>query len=125
MAEMKSEIKEFIREHFDADDLERARDLSSNCFKAAYQVELDDQAKNDSDDMQRKIERLWEENDQIIDDLEYVYQDDERNLVCLHQLMEWISELNVKNMDKESMVAFRSSGFIFGPKGNLVIFNER
>ena len=72
----------------------------------------------------KNIEELHEHNFQQIDKL---------NPKMIHKLLmlksliqDGVGEDNkCRNMDKESMVPFRTSGFCFNKKGDLIIFNER
>lgn len=44
-------------------------------------------------------------------------------LMLMKLLMEMTGKVSL--MDKESMVAFKASGFCFGKNGKFIIFNER
>lgn len=45
-------------------------------------------------------------------------------LLMLHNLMLMIKSKMIMNMDKENMVPFKSSGFVFTIGGRLIIFND-
>ena len=98
MNKYKKEIKNFIRETIDDYDIERT-DFDSWKFK--------------------NINELYRLNDKMVDTSEDVL------IIWLTYLIKLIKQEKVKNMDKESMVNFTTSGFCWNKDKELVLFNER
>lgn len=111
----KSYIYNFIKEKFTKNSLERVKTQYSYWKKSA-------------DEDGREIHNNWDFNDyeefslfnkRVVNGL----NEDDVDL-----LLKMINNINNKKfdlMDKESMTAFRGSGFCYNSDGKLIIFNER
>lgn len=108
-------LKEFIRENLSEYDIGRGHGFEY----------LDPQGDDNEDDEVgqlggnvTRLERLFQFNDQHIDNLS---ESEARDLDVLR-----CSIINgFSTMDKESMVPFDASGFVFSTDGKLIVFNER
>ena len=101
MSEGKEQLKTFIQAKFHEYDTERYPDYVKDYFGT-----------ND-------YEKLMEHNRKLIDEMS------ESDIEDLLTLMKLRKRHKMMNMDKESMVPFDTSGFIFTMNDELVIFNER
>lgn len=97
MEELKDELIEFVKKNFSDYDIER---------------------ENGPEYFGEDINTIIENNTKIIKNM----KDD--GLIFLKSLMEEIKKGHLNNMDKECMVPFSTSGFVFHG-GKLIIFNER
>lgn len=99
VTQIRADIKAFIRENMCYYDVERANGLDS------FGVD--------------SLEELFEFNDAHVDKLSL------RDLKRVNVIMKMLQADEIETMDKESMVSFGASGFVYNANGRLIIFNER
>ena len=67
----------------------------------------------------KNIDELYELNDKMVDKF------DSNMIIWVINLTKLKKKQKIHNMDKETMVDFKSSGFYWNKDKKLVIFNER
>jgi len=125
----RQEIKTFVRENMDTYDIERREDclekdlIDKETYKK-WEEKFD--AYGCDNHTEFFLAKLMFRNDDIIDKMDPVRFERVYNLFKLIQEENKESKNSMfYHMDKEEMVPFPISGFIFSTEGKLISFNER